>query len=133
MSLLSDDQAARLHDLVSSASLIGLVHRGELAGVDAVRWIKALLADRAERVALAQRVSWQIERARRYLGSGAHDRDLEQLLTSAKKTADAPWTNQIACEKCGAPAIRVATDGARHALVVTHPDGRRCTLDHRGG
>lgn len=96
--------------------------------VDGDRWIKALLADRAERIALAQRVSRQIENARRDLGRGERDRDLEQLLKEAKMTADAPWANQIFCEKCGAPAIRVGTDGARHALVITHPDGRRCTL-----
>src|SRR6186713_3315175 len=59
MPLLSDDQAARLQELASS--------RTSLAGAVAARWIKALLADRAERVALAQRVSRQIENARRDL------------------------------------------------------------------
>ncbi len=117
MPLLSDDQAARLRALVSGSTTVG------------ARWIKALLDDRAERIALAQRVSRQIENARRDLGRGERDRDLEQLLTVAKKTADAPWANQFPCEKCGAPAVRVGTDGARHAMVVTHPDGRRCVLE----
>lgn len=96
--------------------------------VDSGRWIKALLADRAERIALAQRASRQIERACRDLGRGERDRDLGILLNAAKKTADAPWANQIPCEKCGAPAIRVGTDGARHGLVITHPDGTRCMV-----
>lgn len=118
MPLLADDQAARLQGFVST-----------LGVVDSGRWIRALLADRSERVALAQRASRQIENARRYLGRGERDRDLEQLLKEAKKTADAPWSNQLPCEKCGAPAVRVGTDGARHGLVVTHPDGRRCSVD----
>ena len=115
MSLLSDDQAARL--------------RGLTFGGTAGQWIRALLDDRAERVALALRVSRQIEIARRDLGRGERDRELEQILTAAKKTADAPWPNQLPCAKCGAPMIRIGTDGARHAMVVTHPDGRRCTLE----
>jgi hypothetical protein len=117
MALLSDDQADRLSDLASKQT------------VDGARWIRALLSDRAERIALVQRISRQIEGARRYLGRGERDRDLEMLLRAAKKTADAPWPNQIPCEKCGAPAIRVGTDGARHAMVITHPDGRRCSMD----
>jgi len=115
--LIRDDQAERLRNAFSSPS-----------SGDAGRWIKALLTDRSERIALAQRASRQIETARRYLGRGERDRELEQILTGAKKTVDAPWANQLPCEKCGAPAIRVGTDGARHAMVVTHPDGRRCTL-----
>jgi hypothetical protein len=118
MALLSDEQAERLLALICARP-----------SCSDVRWIKALLADRRERIALAQRVSRQIESARRDLGRGERDRDLERLLTAAKKTADAPWTNQVLCERCGAPAVRVGTDGARHALVVTHPDGRRCVIE----
>ena len=120
MPLLSDDQAARLLDQASSAMPLG--------GPTGARWIKALLADRAERITLAQRVSRQIETARRCLGRGQRDRDIVEQLASAKKTADAPWADQVPCEKCGAPAARVGTDGARHALVVTHADGRRCVI-----
>ncbi len=40
----------------------------------------------------------------------------------------APWSDQLPCEKRGGPAIRVVTNGARHALVITHPDGRRCVI-----
>lgn len=115
--LLSDEEADRLRDLVSKRGMD-----------DADRWIKALLADRAERIALAQRVSRQIEVARRDLGRGERVRHLEQFLAVAKQTADAPWANQIPCEACGAPAIRVGTDGARHGMVITHPDGRRCRV-----
>jgi len=116
MPLFSDDQAGRLRGLISAR------------WGDAGRWIKALLDDRQERIALALRTSRLIETALRGLGCGERDRDLERMLTAAKKTADAPWANQLPCEKCGAPAIRVGTDGARHSLVVTHPDGRRCVL-----
>lgn len=122
VSLLSDDQADRLRDLVSTRGM-----------VDGGRWIRALLADRAERIALAQRVSRQIERARRALGRETRDLDIEQSLAAAKDTADAPWASQIRCQRCGAPVIRVGTDGARHAMVFTHPDGRRCTIEGLGG
>lgn len=115
MPLLSDDQAERLRVLLSLR-----------AWGDAGRWVRALLDDRAERIALSLRTSRLIESARRDLGRG--ERDLERLLTSAKKSADAPWSDQVRCEKCGAPAVQVGTDGARHALVMTHPDGRRCTI-----
>ena len=116
MPLLSDDQAERLHGLVTTWG-------------DAGRWIKALLDDRRERVALALRTSRLIETVLRDLGRGERDRDLERMLTAAKRNADAPWANQLPCEKCGAPAVRVGTDGARHAMVVTHPDGRRCRIE----
>jgi hypothetical protein len=117
VALLSDDQAERLRGLISTRTW-----------GDAGRWIAALLDDRRDRVALALRTSRLIELALRDLGRGERDRDLERILTAAKKSADAPWVNQLPCEECGAPAIRVGTDGARHGLVVMHPDGRRCAI-----
>lgn len=116
MSLLSDDQAERLRGLISTWG-------------DAGRWIKALLDDRRERIALALRTSRLVEMARRDLGRGERDVDLERILAAAKKTTDTHWSNQLPCAKCGAPAIRVGTDGARHGLVDTHPDGRRCLIE----
>ena len=61
MPLLSDDQAARISDLISTRSW-----------GDAGRWIKALLDDRRERVALALRTRRLIETARRDLARIIH-------------------------------------------------------------
>lgn len=116
MPFLSDDQADRLRGLVSTWG-------------DAGKWIKALLDDRRERIVLALRTSRLVEMALRDLGRGERDRDLERILTAAKKNTDAPWSDQVLCEKCGAPAVRVGTDGARHGLVITHPDGGRCLVE----
>lgn len=117
MPLIPDAEADRLLD-----------HLTPRSGAEVLaRWVRALLRDRRERIALAMRTSRQLSRAARLDGG-----ERGEAISAAKATTDAPWAGQQPCRVCGAPAVLIRTDGARNAYQIEHPDGRACREEFPG-
>lgn len=90
-----------------------------------LRWARALLADRRDRVALIMRLSRQLHHVRERLrDAGVY---FDKLIAGAHVETRASWPGQILCESCGAPVWHRRQDGGA-GFVNTHPDGKECNV-----
>ena len=124
MGFLSDSDAERASRLSASSGAQELV-----------RWLRALLDDRAQRVALIQRLSRHIHYLRRRQKQAAEY--LDKVAAAAHAESMRPWPGKLPCDVCGAAPDRLSADlkgDARggpgsapgHELVTYHPDGKQC-------
>jgi hypothetical protein len=122
MALLPDSEAERLRRALRDAA--GRTDPEVLA-----RWLRLLLDDRQERLAIAQRLSRRAHYVRQRFSQAA--RYLDGLLDELERISREPWPGKLPCPHCGAPSDQVRAeyrpdDPRRHVLVHGHPDGTDC-------
>jgi hypothetical protein len=121
MGFLTDSDAERASRLSASST-----------PQDLARWLRALLEDRAQRVALIQRLSRHIHYLRRRQKQAAEY--LDKVAAAAHAESMRPWPNKLPCAVCGAAPDHLSADlkgdarhgAAGHQLVTYHPDGTVC-------